>query len=301
MQLNSLRYFVAVAELCNYTKAAEQLFVSQPTLSRAISDLEDEFGVKLFYRTSRHTVILTPEGKICLEESRHIIECCEALGKRLIESSSHNKSTLHISYSENAYHSIIAPAERCLLKYNPKVELSIQKRPLMELNYILERDRTDCIITYRRYAQMISGVNIAIVQNAPFCFVCPDFHRYAKRASVSFDEIVDEAYINLSPELVPVGYNYLSSSLGSDMAGQINCCCTVGDTYSQLAMIAAGKGCALLSGALKGNEIPGISFVPIEEDFANDGATDVVVAYKKNNNNPVLERFLYYIKKHIAP
>ena len=73
MELRHLRYFVAVGEALNFTKAAARLRVAQPALSRQVSDLEDELGVDLLKRTS-HGVALTAEGKLFLVETRGILQ-----------------------------------------------------------------------------------------------------------------------------------------------------------------------------------------------------------------------------------
>jgi DNA-binding transcriptional LysR family regulator len=72
MELRHLRYFVAVAEALNFTKAATGLRLAQPALSRQVADLEDELGVDLLSRTS-HGVRLTEEGKLFLAEARVIL------------------------------------------------------------------------------------------------------------------------------------------------------------------------------------------------------------------------------------
>jgi DNA-binding transcriptional LysR family regulator len=73
MELRHLRYFVAVAEALNFTKAATRLHVAQPALSRQVSDLEEELGVDLLKRTS-HGVLLTEEGKLFLAEARGLLK-----------------------------------------------------------------------------------------------------------------------------------------------------------------------------------------------------------------------------------
>jgi DNA-binding transcriptional LysR family regulator len=72
MELRHLRYFVAVAEALNFTKAAARLRLAQPALSRQVADLEDELGVDLLSRTS-HGVRLTEEGKLFLTEARVVL------------------------------------------------------------------------------------------------------------------------------------------------------------------------------------------------------------------------------------
>ena len=76
MELRHRRYFVAVGEALNFTKAATRMRVAQPALSRQVSDLEDELGVDLLKRTS-HGVVLTAEGKQFLEDAWGILQRVE--------------------------------------------------------------------------------------------------------------------------------------------------------------------------------------------------------------------------------
>ena len=73
MELRHLRYFLAVGEASNFTKAAAQLRVAQPALSRQVRDLEDEIGVELLRRSPRG-VRLTAEGRLFLEEVRQLLK-----------------------------------------------------------------------------------------------------------------------------------------------------------------------------------------------------------------------------------
>ena len=73
MELRHLRYFLAVGEALNFTKAAARLRVAQPALSRRIQDLENEIGVDLLRRSPRG-VMLTAEGKLFLEEVRELLK-----------------------------------------------------------------------------------------------------------------------------------------------------------------------------------------------------------------------------------
>lgn len=76
MELRVLNYFLAIAREENFTRAAEQLHVTQPTLSRQIADLEEELGVKLFIR-SNHNIVLTEDGMILKRRAQEILSLAE--------------------------------------------------------------------------------------------------------------------------------------------------------------------------------------------------------------------------------
>ena len=73
MKIQSLREFIALSEVKNFNQAAERVFLSQPTLSRHIKELEDELGVSLFSRSTRH-VYLTEFGEFFLPYARLIVK-----------------------------------------------------------------------------------------------------------------------------------------------------------------------------------------------------------------------------------
>ena len=84
MELRTLRYFLAVAYEGNITRAAEQLFIAQPSLSRQIQMLEEELGCKLFVRR-RHSVELTPEGLELRSRAAEALEMIDHIKKEFSE------------------------------------------------------------------------------------------------------------------------------------------------------------------------------------------------------------------------
>ena len=76
MELQQLRYFIGVAENLNFHKAAQELHIAQPGLSRHIRDLEDELGTAVFVRT-RRMVALTESGRLLLPHARSLLRNVE--------------------------------------------------------------------------------------------------------------------------------------------------------------------------------------------------------------------------------
>jgi len=122
MELRHLRYFLAVAEALNFTKAAAQLRVAQPALSRRVQDLEDEIGVDLLRRSPRG-VTLTAEGKLFLEKTRHLLKLAEESVEQVRALARGHYGELHIGYSPSPTVEILPPALAAFQKAFPHVNV----------------------------------------------------------------------------------------------------------------------------------------------------------------------------------
>src|ERR1700736_166836 len=109
MELRHLRYFVAVAEALNFTKASARLRVAQPALSRQMTDLEDEIGVDLFKRSPRG-VTLTAEGQLFLEEARELLKRADDAFRKVRALARGEYGELHVGYSPTPTIEILPPA-----------------------------------------------------------------------------------------------------------------------------------------------------------------------------------------------
>ena len=99
MELRVLNYFLAVAREENFTKAANMLHVTQPTLSRQIADLEQELGVKLFVR-SNHNIVLTEDGMILKRRAQEILSLADKTKRDFIKKEEALSGTISIGSGE---------------------------------------------------------------------------------------------------------------------------------------------------------------------------------------------------------
>ena len=100
MELRTLNYFLTVAQEKNITRAARKLNISQPPLSRQLSQLEEELDVTLFIRGKRH-IQLTEEGKYLAQQAQHILNMAEHTRQQLLEMKSQTvKGTLLLGVTE---------------------------------------------------------------------------------------------------------------------------------------------------------------------------------------------------------
>src|SRR6187431_654670 len=111
MELRHLKYFVAVAEEENVTRAAARLHVSQPGLSRQIRDLEEELGVPLFYHRAK-SLNLTPAGRIFLDEAYAVLHRLDEATQTVKTFAGGHKHEIHVGYAPSLTTKILPCALR---------------------------------------------------------------------------------------------------------------------------------------------------------------------------------------------
>ncbi|MFZ0596976.1 MAG: LysR substrate-binding domain-containing protein [Flavobacterium sp.] len=107
MELRHLKYFLAVAEELNFTKAAEKLYISQPPLSRQIIELENEIQAKLFIRNNKK-VELTEAGKYLEKEVRELFQHLERISIKTRKIAQNVSGDFRIAYISSIYSSVIS-------------------------------------------------------------------------------------------------------------------------------------------------------------------------------------------------
>src|ERR1700726_2832022 len=122
MELRHLRYFLAVSEALNFTKAAARLRVAQPALSRQIQNLEGEIGVDLLRRSPRG-VTLTAEGKLFLEEVRELLKHADESVEKVRALARGEYGELHVGYAPTPTVEILPPALAAFQKAVPRVKV----------------------------------------------------------------------------------------------------------------------------------------------------------------------------------
>lgn len=194
MNLNELRYVVAVAQELNFRRAAERCFVSQPALSLAIQKLEDELGVRLFER-SKTEVAVTPVGKRVVEQAQCVLE--EAA--RIKEIASRGKDQLAgplrlgVIYTIGPY--LLPELIPVLRKMAPQMPLEVEENTTANLDVLLRNGKLDVIIIALPFGG--SGIETRPLYDEAFSVVVPIDHPWSKKKGVKPGELAKERVLLL--------------------------------------------------------------------------------------------------------
>ena len=139
METRVLKYFLAVAREENITKAAEQLHITQPTLSRQLAQLEEELGVHLFERGTRRTT-LTSEGLLLRRRAEEIVELMDKTERELAEQEELVDGTVSIGWGELESVKFVASMLRAFSEKYPLVRYRLYSANADHLKSQIDRD-----------------------------------------------------------------------------------------------------------------------------------------------------------------
>ena len=249
MELRHLRYFLAVGEALNFRKAAAQLRLAQPALSRQVQDLEDELGVDLFRRSPRG-VTLTAEGKLFLNEAREVLKHADESVERARALARGEYGELHIGYSAIPTAEILPAVLAAFRRAVPRVkvllhDLSMDKIAAGLLNATLEL----AVMAYAT-GQRTPGIEFEVLRTYPWCVALTAAHPFSRLKSVSLEKLATEPLIGLRRKDYSEYYRVLErvfASISAKPRIAVEC-----DSVSSLIMeVEAGRGIAVVITALK--------------------------------------------------
>ena len=189
MTLTQMRYFYAVCQWQNITKAAEHLHVSQPTVSVAMQAMETETGLNLFHREGRK-LLLTHDGSKLLGKISHILDQVEQLEAE-ISALSHNRNHIRMALPLQIGTRFLPRILGEFRAAHPEIVLEIIETGGISALHMVEDEKLDLAMTNYE-----TGFSNNLVYRKLFscecCFVTYPAHPLAKRQGVSVAELAEE-------------------------------------------------------------------------------------------------------------
>jgi LysR family hydrogen peroxide-inducible transcriptional activator len=193
MELHQLRYFVAVAETGNFTRAAERSHVTQPALSQQILNLEREVGHKLFHRLGRKAV-LTEAGNSFLERARRILFEVENAAKELSDHPALGRK-ITVGAVQTVMPFLITPLIAECRERHPNLQVEAREDFRSDLVRAVAEGEIDLAIVPLPVKDHHLSVETLFTE--PLLLVVGKNHRIATRSEISINDLAEETFISL--------------------------------------------------------------------------------------------------------
>jgi len=250
MELRHLRYFLAVGEALNFTKASAQLRVAQPALSRQVQDLENEIGVDLLRRSPRG-VTLTAEGKLFLEEVRELLKRVDESVEKVRALARGEYGELHIGYAPSPTVEILPPALAAFQKAVPRVRVLLHDLSSDELIAGLQNATLELAVMVRQpVGDETAGIQFELLRTYPLCVAMTAAHPFARLKSVSLEKLAAEPLVGFRRKDYPE-YNRILDRLFAPIRATPRIAVECDSASSLITEVEAGRGVALSSTVFK--------------------------------------------------
>ncbi len=283
MELRHLRYFVAVAEAENVSRAALKLHVSQPGLSRQIRDLEDEIGFSLLERSAK-SVRLTAAGKIFLTEAREVLLHADAAVNKARAVAHGGGGEIHVGYAPSLTVQILPPMLRGFQDEFPHVRVTLHDLSSEEMLEQLGTKKLHIALTVRPPAKLLRGLSFAEIARYAMVVALAPNHPLAKLKTITLRQVAPEPLIGLSRKDYPE-YHVETKKLFAAVGLKPNLAEEHEGGTSIIAAVEAGRGIALVPSSLAcivGTRVklislkPALPPIPVGAVWRNDSATEPV-------------------------
>jgi DNA-binding transcriptional LysR family regulator len=291
MELRHLRYFVAVAETQNVTRAAARLHLSQPALSRQIHDLEDELGFALFAHQAR-SVRLTEAGRVFLTEAQAVLLRAEQAVQTAKAVAAGQKGEIHVGYAPSLAVEILPAALRAFQLSDPGVRVRLHDLSTQEMLQWLRDEKLQVALLIRPSRKGLTGLIFEELRKYAVCVALSPAHPLAKQREVTLESLASERLIGFTRLDYPDYYDWIDSMFGQPKKGPI-----VAEEHdsatSLIAAVEAGRGVAVVTKGFECLVGPRLKIRPLTPA---PPAAIVGVAYADGRSAPHTQHFISAVK-----
>ncbi len=285
MEIRHLRYFLAVADELNFSRAAEKLNIAQPPLSQQIRHLEAELGVHLFQRETR-PVSLTEAGAFFIEHARAIVHRFDQLRIDTQKLGRAEEGSLSIGFVGSATCEVLPKVLRQFRLDYPGIEMTLLEMTAVEQKQSLIDRRID--IGFMRPVIEDATIKSEPLLEELIILACPTEHPFSGKESIALSKLAGEPLIFLPSSPEPSFGAYLRG-LCQDAGFEPHIVQETGEVNTALSLVAGGIGIALMPASIKAITRAGVAYVSLKKPAPT---TVINVAYRRDDSSPALKAFL---------
>lgn len=261
MELRTVRYFLGLADELHFGRAAARLHVAQSALSAQVKQLENELGLVLFDRSTRH-VELTEAGHRFREHARRIADAAVNAETDMRALASGLTGRVSVGFVGTATYDVLPRVAQRVRDELPDVELTLRGE-LLSPDLLTGVDDGTYDLALLRPGRDSGAHRVRTLRTEQLVAVLPDRHRLADRPAVDLADLAGETFV-MHP-----------SGDASSMSARVLAACDragfrpprtveVGETATLVVFVAAGLGVALVPEPVRSLAVAGTTYVPLE-------------------------------------
>lgn len=296
IDLRRLRYFIVVAEELHFGKAAQRLHLAQPPLTRHISALEGELGLRLFDRSTR-SVKLTAEGELFLPHARDVLDAVHRAEIASQRAALGKEGKVALGYTSSvplcdAFGTLIRNFARSF----PDIELSLVEASSAQQGRSIKEGLLDIGIGWKNSFEDYEGCRVKTIAAELLVVAVSQERALASEASLAVEQLADETFV-----LFPPGYGSTLDRKAFDLCATAGFTPRRGPSASQMttmiALVAAGRGVAIVPEAVSTLRKPGVAYVPLTDESA---LIELVLMWREAGLSLAARSFVEWHKAHVA-
>ena len=284
VELRHLRYFAAVARELSFSRAAEQLHIAQPPLSRQIRALEDELGAELIDRGSR-PLRLTPAGRFFQIQAQQMLDRMAEVQQATARIAGGGRTWFGLGFVPSTLYGALPDVIRLFRAAQPAVELGLFEMTTIEQIDALKAGRID--IGFGRLRIEDDAIAGELIREEPVVVALPLNHRLLRHKSVSLSKLALEPLL-LYPAKPRPSYAdqvleiFRSRGLNPILALEAN------EVQTAIGLVVAGIGYALVPRSVQALDRAGVVYVPLSDG----GVTTPIVMNRRKDDDSELTTFI---------
>lgn len=291
MDIKKLVTFINLVETQNYTRTAEAMHVTQPTVTHDINAIENEVGVKLFNRNKR-SVSVTRNGWAFYQKIRPLINNYYSAVQDIKKENLEESSQITLGFSYSIFNDLYIPIWiKQFQKKHPQVKFVVEDLNHNELKQRLISNELDVMITTSREAEDLSDIKKYLIETEPFKAIMPKSNPLSRRPMLKLEDFQGEKMLFLDGNWASVDQINLQNKI-IRLNDQVNVT-YAGDLPALNILIKSEQGIAVGLYCIYANLAEGLTYVPLDWD----PTVDLIVITQKNNDKRIVHQFIKFIQE----
>ncbi|WP_407713797.1 LysR family transcriptional regulator [Comamonas testosteroni] len=285
MELRLLHYFVTLAEELHFSRAAQRLSISQPPLSVAIKQLEQELQAQLFERSSKG-VRLTAAGEHLLGKARQLLALSQQAAQETRDVAQGTRGHLRLGFVGSSLYRGLPQALEQFQHSHPQVRVDMLEANSAEQILGLQQMRLDMALVHSM--QPPEGIDSQLLVEEPFVVCLPEQHPLHARAAINLAELRNDRLILFSSLVSPTYHQRIyEMCLTHGFAPEVRH--EVRHWLSVISLVSLGQGVALVPEALARVGMPRLVFRALK---GTHPSSEMLAMWRRAPANPLVARLL---------